>query len=440
MLVLPVPMRRTAGRRYVESQAVNGLLRWADNFELVTAALVCYPEDVAANIAGVRWECIEDREDLRRVAIVELPYGYAPRVHHRVSAGVRELLAPLIDQSRYLCFAIGGFFGDWGSTAALISAQKRRKFAVWTDRVESQVIRSDAAKKRGVLKRLYGTAYAWWVGRFEAHVIRKAALGLFHGRDTFDAYRSLLPSSFQVENIHLHPSDRIQTKELLEKKARLSQEGRAHLVHDIHLSESDRIPQRIALEKSFSRAHEEHMFKIGYAGRAADMKAPLQWLEVIRILAAGGFPIRATWLGDGPLLGEMKAYVLKHGLGGIVELPGFVGDRTELVAQLRTWDVLLFTHITPESPRILLEAMVSATPIVGYDSPFARDLVAGFGEPFLTPVGVPAQLADVLGRLLVEPGQLRRLILNTWEQSGDFNDVAVFRHRSQLIKSILTQK
>jgi glycosyltransferase involved in cell wall biosynthesis len=430
-------MRRTEGRRYVESQAVNGLLRWADNFDRVTAAVVLYPEAIAAQLAGVRWDCIDDRDDMRRVEVVELPYGYSPRGHVLLTRGVQAVLAGLIDRSQFLCFAIGGYFGDWGAKAALISAKKRRKFAVWTDRVESRVIRSDAKKKNNPMKRLYGEAYSWWVGRFEADVIRKSDLGLFHGRDTFEAYHQLLQSSFQVANVHLHVSERISTRELLEKKARLSQQARAHLVHDIHLSESDRITQTHALQKGESIGAEDKAFKIGYAGRAVEMKAPMQWLEVIRILTEHGLPVQATWLGDGPLLPEMRAFVKRHGLDGIVDLPGFVGDRAMVVAQLRSWDVLLFTNVTPESPRILLEAMVSATPIVGYDSAFSRDLVTGFGDTLLTPVGKPALLADTLENLFSAPDALRHLVRTTWEHSRDFNDVAVFRHRSHLIKSRL---
>lgn len=204
LLVLPVPTYVSReGHRYIESQAVNGLALWSENFSTVTAALVRYPEQRALSISGMGWQRVDEHPRLTRVRVVDLPYAYPIRSHFRLLYPTRALLQELITQTRYLSFAIGGFFGDWGSQAALVAAKQKRAFSVWTDRVESQVIRHESSRNRSLLRRLHGSVYSRYVNRFERAVISQAALGLFHGRDTYDAYSSLVPHAHEVDNIHL---------------------------------------------------------------------------------------------------------------------------------------------------------------------------------------------------------------------------------------------
>jgi colanic acid/amylovoran biosynthesis glycosyltransferase len=412
LLVLPVPTYvATDGCRYVERQAVNGLARWAEHFSPVTVALVAYSASHACRIPGLSWECVDGISSLARTRIVELPYGYPVHLHAFLVARVRRVLEQLISTSRYLCFAIGGYFGDWGSQAALIAARHQRKFSVWTDRVESEVIRFETSKKRNVTKRFIGRIYAYHVAAFERRVIRHAELGLFHGRDTYEAYKCLVPHAHEVDDIHLSPSDRAPADAV---------EGKVD-----------------SILRSVMSAGDPRPLHMGYAGRAAEMKAPLDWLRVIKILVNQGVTVNATWLGDGPMLARMEAFCRDNGLNGVVSLPGFVADRARVIRQLREWDLLLFTHITPESPRVLIEALVSGTPIVGYASPYARGLVKGFGEDQLVPIGAVDQLAARVRALHVDRARLDQLIRCSYQAGDRFNDVAVFRHRSGLIKAYL---
>lgn len=437
LLVSPAPVRRTNGRRYMESQAVNGLLRWSDNFNSLIATYVCYPEEMADLMSGVRWECIDGRSDLERITIVDLPYGYGPLLHFKFLGSIKETLRPLIAKSHYMSFAIGGYFGDWGSVAAGLATKQKRQFAVWTDRVESSVIRSGAKSKRNWIKKIYAIAYSWFVHWHERRVIRSASLGLFHGKDTFDAYSSCMKSSFNVLNIHLKNTDRIKPEDVLSKAISQTAGSRAFVVHDLHLSAAQRVSQQIAADKENNADFNNMPLRVGYAGRAADMKAPMDWLKVVHTVKEMGVDIRATWLGDGPLLANMAEFVKQHGLEEAVQLPGFIAEREHVVDALRSWDVLLFTHVTPESPRILLEAMVSATPIVGYSSSYARDLVSGFGERYLVPIGHTDELAEKLVYLHRNRKEWGRLVNETYAHSEEFNDVAVFKHRSDLIKKYL---
>ena len=79
----------------------------------------------------------------------------------------------------------------------------------------------------------------------------------------------------------------------------------------------------------------------------------------------------------------------------------------------------MFCHKTPESPRNLIEALVSGAPIVGYDSPFPRDLIAAHGGGVLTPLNDVNALVDSLASLadLSAAVQARR---DYWRAQADW--------------------
>ena len=132
-----------------------------------------------------------------------------------------------------------------------------------------------------------------------------------------------------------------------------------------------------------------------------------------------------------------RAEVQRQGLGDCVALPGFVRDRPLILETLRQAHALVFCHKTPESPRNLIEALVSGAPIVGYDSPFPRDLIAAHGGGVLTPLNDVNALVDSLASLATDRNRLVQLIQRAAKDGEPFNDVAVFKHRSEVIHAHL---
>ena len=105
------------------------------------------------------------------------------------------------------------------------------------------------------------------------------------------------------------------------------------------------------------------------------MKGPGDWLSVLEALDLQSIPFRATWIGDGPDLARMQERVARSGLTDQVVLHGFEGNRAVLLRAMRESDLLLFCHKTPESPRCLIEALVSGCPLVGYETAYPKGLV-----------------------------------------------------------------
>lgn len=404
LLVLPVPVRLINGTLHIESQAANGLDRWADNFNQVVAACPLLPEHEVGRRSSWSWSACAEIANADRVRMVPLPWAYSPTDFLKSLGSVRAQLRHEIAGCRFLQFAVGGLFGDWASVAALEASHMNRPFSVWTDRVESDVVRISAEEKAG-LKKPLTLLYADLMRRYERYVIKHAHVGLFHGAETFHAYNQLTQQAFTTHDVHTKKADLISSSELDEKLAS---------VHNT-----------------------SKQLKIGYAGRATSMKAPLDWLGVLARLVEKGVPFEAAWLGDGELIERMKQFVDEHGLKKHVVLKGFVSNRAEVLAFLRSCDLLLFTHITPESPRIILEAMISGTPVVGYTSSYVEEIIPPSDHDLLCKIGDVKQLAETAASLAVDRTKLVAAMRRAREVGMSINDDAVFKHRSDLIKQYL---
>lgn len=397
LLELPVPFRRLGGVLHVESQAHNGMARWLDNFDRLTVCAPVIPEHLVD--ATMDWKPATDLLATGRLELHEMPWGYHPRDHLRHRARVRALFRQLIPRSRFLCFSNLGWLGAWGSIAASEADRAGRPYAVWLDwELHVTPIAAQANRVRRTLMNLRQGVER----RRAIHAIRRASLGLFHGRTVYDAYAAIAREP--------------------------------HVVHDVHLKKADLIDDA-TLQRRLARG--DGRIRIGYVGRVHGMKGPLDW--VAALAAACAHPgaderIDAIWLGNGPLLEQAREDVRRRGLDHVIAFPGGEHDRGKVVEFFRSLDLFVFCHNTPESPRCLLEALMAGVPLVGYWSAFAEDLVSTEGGGDFVPIGDVDALAAAIVRQ-VEDTLLRRRNTDAARRSGThFSDDAVFTHRSELIK------
>lgn len=401
LIYVSVPLHQVDGTFFLENQACNGLRLWADHF---TRLIVIIP--VAEGPPPAAWVPLnaEVGVAMERIEIVPVPEAYRPDRFLRALPGSIPKLRDAIKRADYLGFAIGGLFGDWGSVSAFLTHRMGLPFYVWTDRVESQVVLQSTRSgpwKRWLQARLYYWPMVW----MERYLIGRAELGLFHGRETFDTYA---PWSRNPQ-----------------------------VVHDIHIRKTDHIKQDRLLVKA--DAATTGPLKICYMGRADPMKGPQDWLAVLEGLAGKGIAFEATWLGEGSQLEAMRARIENGPLAGRVSLPGFVRDRAVILEALRDAHVMLFCHKTPESPRCLIEALISGTPIVGYESAFPKDLIAeNGGGRMVARNDVPA-LTEALVALASKRDDLADLIRRAARDGEQFDDETVFHHRAELIRTHLSR-
>ena len=403
LLVLPVRLGDEGRGLLFESQACNGIERWLANFDRIQ--VICPVLEGAAVRAAhsTIWKPVSEIAGIERVKFMTLREATSPVSFARAFRGGRQVIRRAIEESRYLSFAIGGLFGDWGAVACLEARKLGRPYSVWTDRVEHQVCISDA-RNRPAFRRLKAYVRAALMCQLERRSISGAALGLFHGASCFEQYAPLCETSY--------------------------------LVHDFPMSEADAISSERLSAKC--RAMQGAPLSIGYVGRADEMKGPFNWLDVMAGLRDRGIVFEATWLGDGPLLAGMREEVAQRGLADCVSLPGFVSDRGYVLDFLRETHLMVFCHKTPESPRCLVEALVSGCPIIGYASEYVAELIEQGGGS-LVELNDTSRLVDRICDLNRDRDKLCRLAEQAVPAGRRINETAGFEYRSDLIKKHLTR-
>jgi hypothetical protein len=399
LLVLPVPFWLKDGRLMFEEQACNGLNRWADNFAQVSVAAPTIPDSLATNL-GFNWKPLSAVQCKNQLSFIPLPWAYSLREFVSHYGSVRRQLGNAIAQNRYLQFAIGGLVGDWASIACLEAIAQRRCFAIHTDRVEHEVL-LEVSREDNLPKRMKARVVAALMKPYHHYLIRKCSLGLWHGSDCYDAYSPYCRES--------------------------------HIIHDVHTRPEDCIDDE-ALEAKVRKVDEVASIRVCYAGRLDPMKAPLDWLKAIATARDLGANMKATWLGEGALRPQVDAEVKRLRLEETVLLPGFVSSRPKLLEELRLSHLMVFTHVTPESPRCLLEALISGTPIVGYESKYSSDLTTGLGGGSFVPMHDWEALGRRIADLIANRTKLKCLMREAALNGKRFNDKAVFSERSDLIR------
>ncbi|MFP5268837.1 glycosyltransferase [Coleofasciculus sp.] len=403
LLVLPVPFRAKGNQLFFEFQACHGLEQWADNFEFVVVVAPLIPESLAEQNTTMVWRDTATLSEPKRFELVPLPWAYSlPKFLSCYRSG-RKSLAELISRCHYLQFVIGGLIGDWAAVAALEAKKQGRAYAIHTDRVEYEIM-LEVSKKAKLPAQIKAKLLASLMFSYHKWIIKNCALGLWQGGDCYAAYASFCDNS--------------------------------HLIYDIHLKASDNINDRELGEKVELVANEP-IIRICYAGRIDPMKAPLDWVQAIGMARQLGVNLHATWIGDGKLLDEMKALIGHLGLNSCIELVGFEPDRDKLLKRIRESHLMLFTHVTQESPRCLIESLVCGTPIIGYQSKYSEELIKEYGGGILVPMKNWKQLGELLNTLFKKRHQLSKLIKEAAINGRRFNDEVVFRERSELIKKYL---
>lgn len=189
-------MCRCAGSRAGSASTTRQPRAWraGENFARVTFTGIDAGADRPAPgdaPSSVVWRPFADLACADRLSVMALPEAYRVLTFAARYHGTRRRLAEAVRANRYLCSTLGSLAGDWGGVAALEAIRQNRPYAVWFDRVEHEVIRrtSSAAPLRRHLK---NALILPLMVRYHHHLTARSGLGLFQGRDTFDAYAPML--------------------------------------------------------------------------------------------------------------------------------------------------------------------------------------------------------------------------------------------------------
>jgi glycosyltransferase involved in cell wall biosynthesis len=149
------------------------------------------------------------------------------------------------------------------------------------------------------------------------------------------------------------------------------------------------------------RRPDQPSVRLAFVGRLIASKRPERFVELVRALHEAHLPVDAVVAGTGPLLASISSAA--EGLP--IQVLGAVDD---VPALLRESDVFVFTSVPAGEgmPGVLIEAGLSALPVVTTRVPGASDVVDDGATGFVVPVDDDAALFTAV-RTLVEDSALR---------------------------------
>jgi colanic acid/amylovoran biosynthesis glycosyltransferase len=385
LLVLPLRYRHVDGHIYFDRQSRASLDRHLNSFDSLILALPLFDEADLDKPSILVWDLADDLLD--RVQFVPLPSGSVLDFlkDYRETA---KTLRRCIDSADRLLFAIGGAGGlhqDWGQVAAEEAIKAGRRFALHADWNSFGVWKTEADRATGLAaspRRMKLRLKGWLTRQWQSRLVSRCDLMICNGLDTKMAYTPFCRSpelAYKINDFQIGP-DKFVSPEQVEAKCR--------------------------------DALASPVLRVVYAGRVAPMKGPIHWVQAIQ-------------------------EVEKLGLGEVISLPGFVSDRDEVIDAIRGGDVFMFAHLDPESPRVLIESLISATPIVGYLRNHPKDLISENEGGIMTPLGEPKALGATIAELAHDRQRLVDLIRRAALDGARFDSDRMDLARCSKIKEMI---
>jgi glycosyltransferase involved in cell wall biosynthesis len=142
-------------------------------------------------------------------------------------------------------------------------------------------------------------------------------------------------------------------------------------------------------------AHPAEAVDVAWVGRFERQKDPTLALETLAELVRRGVPLKATFLGEGSMRSGLERRVAELKLTEAVSFAG-AGDRCAVAALLRRSRVLLLTSRYEGSPRILIEALATGTPVAATQEADSDMLIVPMKTGAKSASHTPRALADAL--------------------------------------------
>jgi glycosyltransferase involved in cell wall biosynthesis len=143
-------------------------------------------------------------------------------------------------------------------------------------------------------------------------------------------------------------------------------------------------------------------------GRLVSLKGQAILLEATAELLACGLDVRLTVVGDGPKREELVSRCGELGLSGRVEWTGAVGQ-DEIPSRYAEADIFCLPSFAEGVPTVLMEAMLTETPVVSTRIAGVSELVEDGTSGVLVPPGRVDLLVAAIERLAADPALRERL-------------------------------
>ena len=138
-------------------------------------------------------------------------------------------------------------------------------------------------------------------------------------------------------------------------------------------------------------------FVAGFIARCTKQKAPLDFLEAVRLAHQKNLRIKGLFVGEGDMDAEVDAFIAEHQMSGYVYRSKF---RTDVPDLLHCIDVYCLPSLWEGLSIALLEAMAMGKAIVATPTDGTKEVISHEDDGLLIPFSAPRSLADAILRLL----------------------------------------
>lgn len=173
---------------------------------------------------------------------------------------------------------------------------------------------------------------------------------------------------------------------------------------------------------------------IGSVGRLAEQKGYTYLLDAASLLLPNMPEAYFMIVGDGPLMGDLKA---KSTALGIDHKIIFTGARTDVEELLRCMDLFVSSALWEGLPTVVLEAMACMVPVVATDIPGTNELVLDNQNGRLAPPRDGAGLARVIRDVLANPSDMQRFTSQAQKTLEQFEITHIAREYESIYKSLV---
>lgn len=137
-------------------------------------------------------------------------------------------------------------------------------------------------------------------------------------------------------------------------------------------------------------------FVAGFIARCTKQKAPLDFLEAVRLAHENNPKVKGLFVGEGDMDAEVDAYIADHQMGDYLYRSPF---RTDVPDLLHCINVYCLPSLWEGLSIALLEAMAMAKAIVATPTDGTKEVISHEDNGLLIPYSQPRALADAILRL-----------------------------------------
>jgi len=144
---------------------------------------------------------------------------------------------------------------------------------------------------------------------------------------------------------------------------------------------------------------------IVFAGRLFWLKGLTYLLKAFEILRRDFRDLDLKIFGKGPEEPRIRRFISNTGIKDSVHLRGYIPHKS-LIAEIKKSDIVVVPSLYEAQPMFALEAMACKKPLVAFDLPFAREIIANGHNGLLAKAHDVEDLANKI-RIILLDGKLR---------------------------------